>query len=93
MEEVKTEQSEAVTEETVEIETKTETQAEAVEETDTEQTAETTTTNKEIDPNTSNYIRLRGLPFSAKEDDVRAFLEGYDLFKNIYLHILSSVDL
>uniref|UniRef100_A0A1I8EZT8 RRM domain-containing protein n=1 Tax=Wuchereria bancrofti TaxID=6293 RepID=A0A1I8EZT8_WUCBA len=79
MEEVKTEQSEAVTEETVEIETKTETQAEAVEETDTEQTAETTTTNKEIDPNTSNYIRLRGLPFSAKEDDVRAFLEGLEV--------------
>lgn len=24
----------------------------------------------------SNYVRLRGLPFSAKEDDVRKFLNG-----------------
>uniref|UniRef100_A0A0N5AJ77 RRM domain-containing protein n=1 Tax=Syphacia muris TaxID=451379 RepID=A0A0N5AJ77_9BILA len=27
----------------------------------------------------SNYVRLRGLPFSAKEDDVRNFLEGLEV--------------
>ncbi|KAK6100378.1 RNA recognition motif family protein [Brugia pahangi] len=79
MEEVKKEQSEAVVEETAEIETKTEAPEGEVEKTDTEQTAETTTRNKEMDPNTSNYIRLRGLPFSAKEDDVRAFLKGLEV--------------
>ncbi|KAM3724767.1 Heterogeneous nuclear ribonucleoprotein [Dirofilaria immitis] len=80
MEEVKTKQSEIVAEEIVEAETKA---AEAVTETaverETEETSVTTTTQKEVDPNMSNYIRLRGLPFSAKEDDVRAFLEGLEV--------------
>ncbi|EFO21147.1 RNA binding protein [Loa loa] len=86
MEEVKTEQPEVITdqpevitEEVVEAETKTETATETVVETEAEETAVTTATEKEVDPNTSNYIRLRGLPFSAKEDDVRAFLEGLEV--------------
>lgn len=81
MEEAKTEQPEMTTEEVVEAETKTEIVAETAVETETEETSVTTVVNKEVDPNTSNYIRLRGLPFSAKEDDVRAFLEGQNLSK------------
>ncbi|VDN06641.1 unnamed protein product [Thelazia callipaeda] len=37
------------------------------------------TVNKEKDPDLSNFIRLRGLPFSAKEDDVRTFLQGLEV--------------
>ncbi|KAL4002420.1 RNA recognition motif family protein [Acanthocheilonema viteae] len=79
MEEAKTEQPEVATEEVVEAETKTEALAETEVGTETEETSLMTATNKEIDPKTSNYIRLRGLPFSAKEDDVRAFLEGLEV--------------
>lgn len=81
MEEVKTEQSEITTEEVAETDKKAETVAETAVETEAEETSVTTATNKEVDPNMSNYIRLRGLPFSAKEDDVRAFLKGKNLFK------------
>ncbi|VDO53274.1 unnamed protein product [Onchocerca flexuosa] len=79
MEDVKTEQSEIVAEEGAETETKAETAAETAAETEVEETSVKTATNKEVDPNMSNYIRLRGLPFSAKEDDVRAFLKGLEV--------------
>uniref|UniRef100_A0A915PMY2 RRM domain-containing protein n=1 Tax=Setaria digitata TaxID=48799 RepID=A0A915PMY2_9BILA len=88
MEETKTEQPEVVSEAAAEMETKTETVAEPVTEVAEDVAAEretenetslTIATDKEIDPNTSNYIRLRGLPFSAKEDDVRAFLRGLEV--------------
>lgn len=69
-----------VAEAEIKTETETETATETAVETKTEETSVMTTVDKEVDPNTSNYIRLRGLPFSAKEDDVRAFLQGYDLF-------------
>ncbi|CAG9538533.1 unnamed protein product [Cercopithifilaria johnstoni] len=83
MEGSKTEQPEVATEKVVETETKietvAETAAETAVETETEETSVMTATDKERDSNTSNYIRLRGLPFSAKEDDVRAFLEGLEV--------------
>uniref|UniRef100_A0A0R3RU19 RRM domain-containing protein n=1 Tax=Elaeophora elaphi TaxID=1147741 RepID=A0A0R3RU19_9BILA len=79
MEETKTEQSEVTTEEVVEAETKNEVETETVVEPETEETSVIKAANKEADPNMSNFIRLRGLPFSAKEDDVRAFLEGHSL--------------
>ncbi|VDK88319.1 unnamed protein product [Litomosoides sigmodontis] len=90
MEETNVEQQEVATEEVeaeIKAETKTETAIETPVETKTEETSvmktgETsvmTKVDKEVDPNTSNYIRLRGLPFSAKEDDVRSFLQGLEV--------------
>lgn len=76
MEKEKTEQSDENGTEEQEAVTEKETVAETTVKPDAEETAITTATDKGVDPNISNYIRLRGLPFSAKEDDVRKFLKG-----------------